>query len=741
MTSSDETSSPGALAPTGSSKPSLSPPPRGGLARVLRLASKELRETLSDRRTIITLVLMPLFMYPVLSIGMRQYFLTSLAIEAQREYRLGFRTEQEAAWFWQYLNLETPRVVDPNAPARDAKAGPLVQSFLVGHLEDSVRAGDITVGVKLNDFSNVEARQQNEVAVDCELLVAETSVVGREAVEFLERKIAQANARYLSRMLRRLNVLQRSNPLAARREVLAADDYTGPASLATVIPLVLLLMTITGAVYPAIDLTAGERERGTLEILIAAPVPRVSLLLAKYIAVLTVATLTATINLTAMTITLSASGLWSAILGRGGLSLALVAQVFGLLLLFAAFFSAVLLCVTSFARSFKEAQAYLVPLMLISLAPGMLSLLPSVSLKGLLTVTPLINITLLGRDLLTGSPDPLAAAIVVGSTLLYAMAAITLAAKIFGAEAVLYSSHAGWSEWFARPLEGRATVSPTAALLTLAVLFPAYFFTNSAIALAGDLEMGTRLLVAGLATALLFAVLPLGVAAWVRAPIVEALGLRRPPWLALLGSALLGVSLWPWAHEIVVGLHDLGVNSISETQIALVKKMLDQWRALPPWAILLGMAVLPAACEELFFRGFLQGSLARALGGRLALVLAALAFGGFHLFTTDGLAPERFVATTFLGVVLGGVYLVSGSVWPGMLLHATHNGLLLLLAYYQPALAARGWGVEEQSHLPAAWLAAAGLGIGLGGALVVLAGRKRRHPPADPAQPAISATP
>ena len=68
-------------------------------------------------------------------------------------------------------------------------------------------------------------------------------------------------------------------------------------SLAALIPLILVLMTVTGAVYPAIDLTAGERERGTLETLIAAPVPRLGLLLAKYVAVLAVALLTAVVNL------------------------------------------------------------------------------------------------------------------------------------------------------------------------------------------------------------------------------------------------------------------------------------------------------------------------------------------------------------------------------------------------------------------------------------------------------------
>src|SRR5581483_1603043 len=103
-------------------------------------------------------------------------------------------------------------------------------------------------------------------------------------------------------------------------------------------------------VYPAIDLTAGERERGTLEVLMAAPIPRLGLLFAKYVAVLAVALLTALVNLMMMTITVSASELGKVLLGENGLTLPLVLKVLGLLLLFAGFFSAALLTLASFAR-------------------------------------------------------------------------------------------------------------------------------------------------------------------------------------------------------------------------------------------------------------------------------------------------------------------------------------------------------------------------------------------------------
>ena len=164
-------------------------------------------------------------------------------------------------------------------------------------------------------------------------------------------------------------------------------------------PLILILMTITGAVYPAIDLTAGERERGTLETLIASPVPRMQLLFAKYAAVVTVALLTAVVNLAAMIATVSSIGLTTVLFGTQGRLARRADGDRGLLVLFAAFFSAVLLAVTSFARSFKEAQAYLIPLMLVSITPGMLSMIPGLKLQGPLVVTPLLNIVLLARDL------------------------------------------------------------------------------------------------------------------------------------------------------------------------------------------------------------------------------------------------------------------------------------------------------------------------------------------------------
>jgi ABC-2 type transport system permease protein/sodium transport system permease protein len=248
--------------------------------------------------------------------------------------------------------------------------------------------------------------------------------------------------------LRKLGHSQNSEPV--RMIPMAMDTGKKQLSLAVFVPLVLILMTITGAVYPAIDVTAGERERGTLEVLVAAPIPRISLLFGKYVAVVTVALLTGVVNIVAMSLSVLISGQGKLVFGSEGFPLLILLEIFGLVLLFAAFFSAVLLVVTSFARSFKEAQAYLVPLMLASLTPGLLTLMPGVQLTPTLALVPLLNIVLLARDLLEGQALPFPALIVVLSTVGYAFLAVAVAARLFGGEAVLYTEYGSWRRFFRR---------------------------------------------------------------------------------------------------------------------------------------------------------------------------------------------------------------------------------------------------------------------------------------------------
>jgi len=136
--------------------------------------------------------------------------------------------------------------------------------------------------------------------------------------------------------------------------------------------------------------------------------------------------------------------------------------------------------------------------------------------------------------------------------------------------------------------------------------------------------------------------------------------------------------------------------------------------------VLIALGIVPAAIEELCFRGFLFGALRTILSGTWTVIASAALFGVFH----EVLFPGRLLTSAFLGLVLGWVRLRTGSVIPGIVLHALHNCFVLLIAYYRDALIARDWGVEDQTHFPIAWLAAALLGVLVGVGLLLATTRQ-----------------
>lgn len=705
---------------------SLTPGPRthaGRSGRVARLALKELRESLRDRRTLITLVLMPLLLYPLLSLILRKFLLTGLLAGAVPTFHLAFFTDGEA----EFINNLITQGREILARRQRNEPLPDLKMFSSKDAEKSLRSGEVDVIIRVTRMTPANFQPGDSWEVDCELIVIEGSATGERAARHVEDCLRAFGSRVIAAHLRDARVAQRPTPIRTIQRRISNPSQSNIVSLSALIPFVLILMTITGAVYPAIDLTAGERERGTLELLIAAPVPRLGLLFAKYVAVLTVAMLTAVVNLVAMTGTVVFSGLGPLLWGEKGLSLGTVVAVFFLLLLLASFFAAVLLTITSFARSFKEAQAYLIPLMLCALGPGLISLMPGVQLKGWLVVTPLLNVALLSRDILQGEGSLVLGTIVVASTALYAFAALALAANWFAADAVLYDARLGWAELWRRPVRP-APASVALALLCLACMFPISFAANGGIAQLSDLGIAGKLVAMAFATAFVFGGVPLLFVYWRRVPWIAGLQWRWPPIGSWLGAALLGLALWPFAHEITLATQVVGLVSLETEHFVRAKALMDQCRTLPVWLVVFAFAIGPAIFEEFCFRGFVFGALRQRLAPWSAVLASGALFGVFHLVATDALAVERLVPSTLMGIVLGWVCYRTNSLFPGMVLHGLYNGLLSLLFYYLPELQSRGWGIEERSHLPWTWLVAATVGAAFGFLVIYASSRGDERP-------------
>lgn len=688
--------------------------------RLWRLARKELRETLRDRRTIITLVLMPLLVYPLLSIAFRQFLFSSYTSATQLDWRIAGDSEQTLSVFAQQLQWGSGVIEQIDGPEEKP---PKIIWFTRSFLEESVREGDVDLGVRGRVVRSPDLPGVGHL--EYELIYQRDSPLSRTVADYAERRLLGSNQLGLSERLQKSG--QPGQVLSQWKRRPLAGETGQIVSMATLVPLILILMTITGAVYPAIDLTAGERERGTLESLMAAPLPRVSMLLAKYIAVLIVALLTAGANLAGMAITVYSTGLGPALFGDRGLAPASMIIIVGLLVLFAAFFSALLLAVTSFARSFKEAQAYLIPFMVLAIAPGFLSVMPGIELTGILAVVPLVNIVLLARDVLQGGINPLFAGAAVISTALYAVAALAFAARIFGSDAILYGSQGSWTDLIRRPGEPRSMPTLSGAALCAALVFALQNVLSGLLATgASAMSLETRLLFSAALGGMLYFALPLGLARMQFVRISSGFQLRRGSAWAYVGAVLLGLSLWPFAHELVLFTKGLTWSGIDLKKLA-GEEIFEQIRNLSPVLLVGTMALVPAICEEWFFRGYLLGALRGRLPAWAAILLIAVLFGLFHIFVSGGVGGVRFLPSTGLGIVLGFVCWKSNSVLPGMLLHCVHNGFLVLVARYQDELLKANIGVQNEEHLPLLWLATAGCGIVAGAGFVWLGGRQTKR--------------
>ncbi|MFO1002529.1 MAG: ABC transporter permease subunit, partial [Planctomycetaceae bacterium] len=419
------------------------------LRKIAKLARKELRESLRDRRTLATLVVMPLIVYPLLGSVVQKFAVSRIDLNApaaavvvdqtlspglQSLFAVPDAGQNDSSASAE--NDDASKPVESQNPAEKPKSGDspdrledLAKQLLEGKLPDGQNSIDgAETAIRLEKYiqppgTDLEAIVRDGVA---DIAVLETppqqdsatGVVTQREIRVIARQGDAFSTKAATEAVRRISAFRDEYVRAVLdqtrfgRQVMPAISRvslqsTGPkeSPLSAFVPLMLVLMTMTGAVYPAIDLTAGERERGTLEMLIAAPVSRRNLLTGKFIAVFTVAVLTAIINLTAMILTLYGTGFDRVILGEGA-SIGMFLQVLSLLVVFASFFSAVLLSITSFARSFREAQAWLIPLMLVSLAPGILSLMPGVRLTVGLSLLPLVNIVLLGKELFQGIAAP-----------------------------------------------------------------------------------------------------------------------------------------------------------------------------------------------------------------------------------------------------------------------------------------------------------------------------------------------
>lgn len=726
-------------------------------SRINTIWRKELIDTLRDRRTLIAMVLVPLALYPALIVGSLQGFELQISRLKQERYDVVVASDEVQRWLRQQIDADIAR--RPGAESRPAEEAvaraargelpaaevpahevgeasperrvetearrrpPEYDIYIVPHIEQlrlAVLSGQAHVGLLVD--GDLPAPQTSGSA-KCTVLMDQTEIRSQIAAAGLESILERAGESALQERLKRAQLDPAFiRPIEVIEESTAPPEKVGGSILGQIVPLILIVMTITGAIYPAIDLTAGERERGTLETLMVAPVPTVDLIAGKFVVVALIGMLSAALNLVSIGGTIWLGGLGD-VLTRGGqvvIPLGALPWVLLVLIPLAVMFSALLLAVCSFARSFKEAQNYVMPVLVAALIPAVIGILPGTRLDGPLLVMPVTNIVILTRDLFTGKFELGPLIWVTVSTTLYAGAAVAVAARLFGQEAVLFADSGSVKTLFQRRFI-KASSRPTAAqaFLLLALVFSLNFFAQQTLVKWPGL-LGTMWFWIGWTGIIvsLFVLLPIAIGAYTRVRLRTTFALAPPPARGMLAALCLGLSTWLLARAAFV-LQNRWLPLPPEMAEAF-EQFGAQLDSLPAALLVVFVALVPGVCEELFFRGYALSGLRRTLGPAAAVTIAAVAFGVNHH------SVFRLAVTTGLGLLFGLLVVRTASIWPAMLAHLMHNGLSVLAARadgLKPWLERIGLVMEAEGLPPWPWLAGAA-GLAVAGVLVAFSVRR-----------------
>jgi sodium transport system permease protein len=667
---------------------------------------KEIREALRDRLTVIVVLLLPLLIYPLMLIGMSKLResqelaqeerpsqiaiwgiapgelvgwlkrTNSLALENWKGAPESLRTELEAG------KLEPPAAVMEPEPSRRRRSGiageqpyPADRIMEVARSLLSSRKADAVLIIWPGFDKEISRGGLGKISIyfDSVLPASEKARerLNEELVQFRRNVVQQRERQHglAEGFARAVEISSRNTAPASRR--------TGQV-LGVLLPFLVIILSATGSVYAAIDLTAGEKDRGTMQTLMCAPLRTSEIVCGKFLAVWVIGLISAGVNTASMAATLTRV---IAPMGMLNLSPWTYLWTFAMLLPVTFTISAFFLAVAVLARDAKDAGNFLGPAVIVLMMPLGATMTPGVELDAWTSFVPLVNIALLIKALFIAEARPEFVFLTLVSSAIYAMLALLFAARVFGREQVLLGGKDSVRSIF-RVERGRDSVpAPGFVLAAFALIFVLAFYGSLMLQNASILKM---MLVTQYGF-FLFPVLAFTVA--MKFSPRETFSLRLPHWRGVLAAILMGLSAWAVISGVAIRLLPPPDSLVR----ALEKILLLGDKPAPLWALWLTVGLTPAICEELLFRGLILSGL-RRLGKWPAILLSAFLFALAHS------SIYRLLPSLLMGVLLGYTVWRTGSILCGMIVHALNNGLMVTLVHSESLL--QRFHLQDTPYLP-----------------------------------------
>ena len=620
-------------------------------SRVVKsLYKKEMLDVLRDKKTVLMMLVVPLVLYPLV-------FIAGLTLMTSISTGMSERTYNIALTF------------DDN----DELSEYLGEDFDISYVdnpEDALADEDIDAYIERVDADGVYNYKVYYVSAVTNSSYAVNKIA--DSLDLLKEHLIEKKLKEEG-----LNPKEVLNPVQVSYIDMASNEESAGSLLGTILPFMLIVSLMLGTMYPAIDTTAGERERGTLETILTLPVSNHELIMSKFLTVATIGVASAILNIISMCgvgaymynmmqkVSDSISGI--------DMTKFVPAIIVGVLcvLAFAIFMSAITMCVCAFAKSYKEANNYITPLMLVIMFASFIGFIPNVTLTANMALVPVANICLLIRDLLAFKINIGIIAIVLMSNVVYGILAITFLGRIYNSESILFGDGSAGVQIFERRSNMRKGGVPTIgdAWLVIAVAAVAVVYLGSMMQLSFGYYgiLGTQVLIL---------LLPMLAAIYTKKSIKDTFRIRSfrlkelaGSILIIFGVILLGVLLTAFTSMIFKSSAE---NVQADTTTLLGDSFLKT---------LLVVALAPAICEELMFRGYIFSAFEAKLKLVWAVVLSASIFGVYHM------SIVKFFTTALIGGAICMVAHWTKSIFPGMIMHFINNGISVLFMYYPVKMA------------------------------------------------------
>jgi sodium transport system permease protein len=390
---------------------------------------KELRDMLRDKRTIRSMIIIPVVAFPLL------FLVVGWAM-----VKFSGEASKEASVIMVHGGDDSPKILDALKSADGIHVVPYQSDARQKVADKSIRA---LVEIPDRFDSSIANEPPERVSMDYEVSIDyfEGDIKSEMAKDKLQKFFDDYRVKIARQALAARGLPTRLlEPFDVRAQNIAPASKVGAAVFGGWIPYMIIILCFTGAMYPAMDLTAGEKERGTMETILTSPVARTDLVIGKFLMVVLASVVTAILSLCSMGISFA----WSkrSFLGGSGMQMsidpsALLAVIF-LLLPLAVLFAAVLLAVALIAKSYREAQSYVSPLVFVVILPAIIGAMPGIELNWKTALIPILSTSLVSKDVIAGNYHWGLMAAAFGMTCVYAAIAIAAAVRMFNREDVLF---------------------------------------------------------------------------------------------------------------------------------------------------------------------------------------------------------------------------------------------------------------------------------------------------------------